>query len=154
MRNLMSDVQQPANEKVLLSLKRPSERLLSPPDSGSFSYWNRGCHPDIVERIWQQLAAPLGSESRCLIYGTPSLICPATGLILAVGYGTAYCVRVPIKCQTEAVAAGAKISQQWSGGSTTNIQDEFGSDWFFGAWLKQELAWIEYLCKSEGIAGS
>ena len=142
------DPQLEANAKVLAALSnlKQNEPLIASPDSGNDPYYHRGCHPEIVERIWDQIGKAFPPEARCLIYSTPALVEPETGLIIAVGYGTAYCVRIPVASVTEAIHLGASLSRKWSNGKTTNIQDEFGEGWVFGAWLTQEAAW----CKIAG----
>lgn len=143
------DSQLEANAKVLVALSnlKQNEPLIASPESVKAPYYDQGCHPEIVERIWDQIGEAFPPEARCLVYGTPALVDPATGLVIAVGYGTAYCVRIPVASVTEAVHFGACLSRKWSNGKTTDIQDEFGEGWVFGAWLTQETAW----CQNAGV---
>ena len=135
-----------ANARVLSALANSHEPVLAAPDIGNDPYYQRGCHPEIVERIWDQIGAAYPSESRCLIYGRPSLVDPASGVVVALGYGTAYCVRIPVTVIPQAITLGANLSMKWTGGTSTDIQAELGEDWVFGAWLAQEIAWTQAVC--------
>jgi hypothetical protein len=141
------DVHGAANQQVLASLAKQNEPPIAPPDSVIDSYYERGCHPDIVERVWDQIGSSFSPDSRCLIYGIPSLVDSESGIILAVGYGTAYCVRIPLLSVPEAISLGASTVSTWSNGTTTDLQHEFGAGWVFGAWLRQEPAWCQQACQ-------
>lgn len=132
-----------ANAKLLAVLSKPDVPVVAFPFSVKDPYMEQVCHPDIVERIWDQIGKVFVTDARCLVYGRPALVDPATGIIVAVGYGTRYCVRIPVSEVPEAINLGASISTKWSSGETTNIQDEFGEGWVFGAWLNDEAAWCQ-----------
>jgi hypothetical protein len=70
-----------------------------------------------------------------------ALVLPKSGVAAAVCYGTSYTLRVPMKSRGEAIAEGAKTKNVWSNGAETDIQAEFGADWFFGSWSATEIAW-------------
>ena len=133
----------PANAKVLgyLSRPRPDTPVLAPHDSIANPYYRCGCHPEIVERLWDQLGAALPADARALVHGIPALVHPVSGVILAIGLGTQYGLRLPAALGATARAAGAKTTTTWSGGSVLDIQHSLGSDWVFGAWLGGELDW-------------
>lgn len=137
----------PANTKVLAYLARC--RSGSPEfaawNSIANSYYRCGCHPEIVERLWEQLGAALPSDCRCLVHLTPALVQPRSGVILATGLGTQYGVRVPSALVTAAIAAGAKTQTKWSSGGVMDIQQNLGDDWVFGGWRADELAWCRSL---------
>ncbi|MDX2227144.1 MAG: hypothetical protein SFY92_08675 [Verrucomicrobiae bacterium] len=104
-------------------------------------YYGCGCHPDIVERLWDRIGPALPKNGRCLIHGTPALAHPKSGVILALGIGTQYGLRLTTSLADEAIRAGAKKENIWSDGSRMNIQDTLGNDWFFGCWSSNESAW-------------
>ena len=105
-------------------------------------YMDAGCHPDIVERIWDQIGAVLPSDCRSLVHGVPSLTHPVSGAILAIGMGTAYGLRLAEAGLSAALAAGAKTATNWgAGGGSTDIQMTCGPDWVFGGWATAELEW-------------
>src|SRR4051794_29707802 len=126
----------PANERVLRALGRgrPQRRAIASPESVRDPYMNCGSHPDVVERVWHALARRLPPESCCLLFGTPALVDPVSGIVLAVCYGTTYCVRVPAGAMRAARQSGAEVTMTWTLGGTTRIQKRFGPDWVFGAW--------------------
>jgi hypothetical protein len=125
----------------------PNERkyppCIRPVESPRDPYWYLGSHPESVERVWDQLGSALPQDCRCIVFGTPGLVAPKSGILLAKAFGTAYILRLPDKTSVaEALQAGARIEMTWSHGPTTNLQEEYGTDWVFGRWLKQEPRWL------------
>ena len=133
---------QPANARVLAALARlgPGKPEVMRHDAVPDAYLRCGCHPDIVERLWDQLGPALPQDCRLLIYGTPALA-HASGLILALGMGTRYALRIPPSCIQAAKDAGADTINTWSGGGRMDIQVDYGEDWIFGSWLALESTW-------------
>lgn len=136
----------PRNTGVIRHFERRNE-LKFPPSMRPFEcprdpYMHLGSHPDIVERLWEGLAAILPQDCRCIVFGTPALVAPKTGIVLAQAYGTQYVLRIPHKSMNEALQAGAKTNMTWAGGHTTDLPHEYGSDWVFGCWSEQEPAWL------------
>ena len=139
---LWVDSSHPSNSQVLRSMGRNSKAIpIAAADSVKNPYLHCGSHPEIVERVWDQLGSALPDVGRCLLFGTPALVCPRIGVILAVSYGTQYALRIPADTLDEALIAGARTTTQWTGGGVTDIQREFGPDWIFGGFLSQELRW-------------
>jgi hypothetical protein len=136
------DEAHPANAQVLNSLsKKGKEPVITAHDSVEDPYYSCGSHPDVVERVWDELNKALPADCRCILYGTPALVHPVTGVVLVLCYGTQYCLRLPEGVLEEALRAGCKTSTRWTTGGETNIQEELGPDWIFGAWAKQEPDW-------------
>jgi hypothetical protein len=130
------------NNQVLDYLQRrnPSQSLIAAPDSVRDPYMGQGSHPDIVERVWKKIGSNLPDDCRCLIYGTPSLVQPASGVILAFCLGMQYCLRLAPGYFEEALKRGAKTSTKWSNGTVLDSTLAFGADWIFGAW-RDEPEW-------------
>jgi hypothetical protein len=105
-------------------------------------YLHLGSHPDIVEHVWDKMAPLLQQDCRCIVYGTPALVAPRSGIMLAQAYGTQYVLRVPRQSIAGALQRGAKTKMTWAGGQVTDITQEYGDDWIFGCWLTQEPAWL------------
>ena len=137
---------QPHNAQVLRYLKRANRDApdIAAHDSIPNPYYQCGCHPDIVERVWDQIGAAMPADCRCLVTGMPALVHPTAGVIFALAIGTQYGLRLPGSLASAAVSAGAKTSTRWSTGATMDIRSELGDDWVFGAWLADEFPW----CKS------
>jgi hypothetical protein len=131
------------NSMVLayLSRSKPDVPSYAARDAIADPYLRAGCHPDIVERLWDQLGATLPCDCRCLIYGTPALAIPSNGIILGIGMGTQYGLYLPSPLADEAIAAGARTSTVWGVRDTMSITSELGPDWVFGAWLPSESNW-------------
>ena len=140
------DVRIPANNGVIRYLERmKSERPplsdVRPPADPRHDYWGIGAHPEIVERLWDQLGSRLAREARQVVLEAPALIHSATGVILAVALGTSYAIRVPSSAHAVAMEAGAKTQIHWSDGTVLDLQAEFGDDWFAGSWSSHEGVW-------------
>lgn len=74
---MIVDIHHPMNRGVLEYLGRGAKShqpLLGASDSVVDAYMQQGSHPDIVQRVWDELGTILPSECRCLILGTPSLL--------------------------------------------------------------------------------
>lgn len=136
-------VDHPANAGVIRSLCRQKGRVVSvvAPDAVRDPYLGCGSHPEIVERVWDQLGHGLPPGCRRILCGTPVLIHPDTELVLAVSHGTSYCLRVPGDALQAALRAGCSTSHRWGDGTVTDLAVEFGPGWVFGCWAKDEVTW-------------
>jgi hypothetical protein len=114
------------------------------------AYMEQGSLPDIVERVWDVLGAPLPEDCRCLVYGTPALVHPKTGIILAFCNGTTYCIRLTEQLIEKALKAGAKIYQTWMYGGDMDTTRDLGEDWVFDFWLADEIEWCREVYDSNG----
>lgn len=139
------DIARPLNTKALsyLAHGKPDAAASAPWNSVRDPYYACGCHPDIVERLWDQIGAALPADCRCLICGTPALAHPRSGIILAIGIGTQYGLRLPGPLAAEATRAGAKTTTTWTGGGDMDTRRDLGEDWVFGTWLPNELVWCQ-----------
>jgi len=133
------------NKKMLLAKSeiKNSSQVFSSENEGPEQYCGAGSHPDVVQRVWIELGKHFPKESKCHIFGSPALYNPQTGLIFAICNGTRYCIRIPESRLEEAKDFGLMESTTWSGGATTNVSEEYGHGWLFGAWHDKE----EEFCK-------
>ncbi len=144
------------NERVISYLRGrlKSEELSAAPDSVADAYMGQGSHPDIVQRVWDQLGKALPVDCRCLVYGDPALVHPISGIILTFCLGTQYCLRLTPQLMEAATKLGAKTYTKWSPGHSTNATQVFGADWIFGSWKKEELDWcreVYIACSEPGL---
>jgi hypothetical protein len=133
----------PLNGNVLNHLRGrlKTDELIASPDSVRDPYMSQGSHPDVVERVWKKLGEVLPVDCRCLVYGTPALVQPVSGIILAFCLGTQYCLRLISSQMDDALKLGTKTSTTWAGGKVTDATQTFGADWVFGNWKNEELQW-------------
>jgi hypothetical protein len=133
------------NKNVLdyiIRVKRQrNDPLIAAPDSAADAYMGQGSHPDVVWRVWDVINRSLPKDCRCLLYGTPSLVHPHSGIILAFCNGTQYCIRLADKHLDEAIKAGVRTRTKWAGGSEMDTQLELGPNWVFGNWSDSEIEW-------------
>jgi hypothetical protein len=139
---LQIDFEHKANVKVLHYLKSrdPGTRLppSAAPDEVNNPYFTLGTHPDLVERLWDQLGGTLPVDCRWVVYGRPVLAHPQTGIIFGFASGTlVYALGLPERQRAEAIAHGGKRTHTYANGSVLNI-DDIGSNWVFGGWFAGE----------------
>ena len=115
--------------------------LIAAPKTVKDPYMGQGSHPDIVQRVWDDLGGKLPAVCRCLLYGTPSLVHDHTGVVIAISNGTQYNLRLTSADFQVAIAKGASTRTRWSSGSEMDSLTEFGPDWIFGGWFKEESLW-------------
>jgi hypothetical protein len=93
-------IRQPLNDGVIRYLER--HRTFAEDDRAPrpdhLDYWESGSHPDVVERVWNQLGNALPLESRRVVCGTPALVHPTSKVVIAVSIGTAYALRLAVHC--------------------------------------------------------
>jgi hypothetical protein len=141
---MIIDTATPANRGVLKYLsrgKKSQNTVLAAPNSVPDPYMRQGSHPDIVQRVWDEVGASLPVDCRCLIYGTPALIHDRTGVVIAICNGTRYNLRLTADDFREAMAKGARTRTRWSNGEEMDSLAELGSDWIFGGWFTEEGQW-------------
>ena len=72
--------------RVRNELKFPP--CIRPLESPRDPYWHLGSHPEVGERVWHQLGSALPVDCRCIVFGTPGLAAPRSGILLANAFGT------------------------------------------------------------------
>jgi hypothetical protein len=139
------------NKRALEYLSRGEKSNKFPPVGARESvldpYYGQGSHPDIVERVWDAIGRTLPEDCRCLVYGTPALVHPKTGILIAFCNGTTYCIRLKEELIEKALKAGAKKYQKWTYGGDMDTLRDLGPDWLFGWWLKDEISWCNDIYK-------
>jgi hypothetical protein len=125
------------------SVERSDQPVTMPDDPKRDYYLEAGSHPEIVERLWDQLGKDLPPTSRVLVFGTPALIHPGSGVVLAFAFGTQYALRLPRSLPEEKRPAGLRTVATWTGGGSTDIERECGNDWIFGSFSADETVWCD-----------
>mgnify|MGYP001604200792 FL=1 len=112
-----------------------------PPDSVAAPYYGLGTHPDIVARLWDEITVKLPSDCRWIVYGTPALVHPASGIVFGFAVGShVYALRLPAREKQKALQSGAAQTHTFSDKSVLDAKD-IGDDWVFGNWLADEIEW-------------
>ncbi len=113
--------------------------------------WHLGTHPDIVDRVWDQLGERMPASARVLIGGGPGLMDPDSSLILAVALGTQYALRLTGHGLSAAEEAGYKTVHTFHMvNRTLDLPSTFGSGWVFGGWDDREAAWLDETRAADG----
>ena len=88
----------PANEGVLAYLRTKERAHTSPlstkPGDVKDPYYELGTHPDVVEHLWDRLGPALPEDCRCVVLGAVALAQPRSGVVMALGLGTNYALRL------------------------------------------------------------
>ena len=132
------------NQGVLRYLSRGEKSrnaVIAAPNSVPDPYLCQGSHPDIVQRVWDELGALLPAECRSLVHGTPAIVHNRTGIVIAICNGTQYNLRLTTDGFREAIARGARTRTRWSTGEGMDSLAVLGADWIFGGWFKEEEQW-------------
>ena len=154
----MVDFDHPVNRAILAYLGAPDRRQRSVSTAASRDecrvkdvsdpYTTLGTHPDLVARLWDELAADLPRDCRWVVFGTPALVRPDSGIVFGFAGGSqTYALRVPPDVRTAALTAGASTIHRYPAypelGIEASVLDlgEFGDAWIFGGWFTPEHAW-------------
>ena len=81
------------------------------------------------------------TDCRWVAFHQPVLAHSATGVIFGLGVGTlGYALRLPPPIAAQAAAAGAAQTREWKGpdGPMRWSLADYGPDWWFGRWRKDE----------------
>jgi hypothetical protein len=134
----------PANQKLIAFLAQFHQRStpeIMTPDQVVQPYMTLGTHPDLVERLWDQLTILLSKDCRAVFFNSPTLIRPDTGIVFGFAGGThTYALRLPPLVYSEAMRAGAQRVHAFSSGETWNL-DDVGEAWVFCKWFRNEEQW-------------
>lgn len=139
------DEAHPENRGVLAHLARGARAAappIAPPSSVRDPATTCGCHPDVVERLWDGLGAGLPRTARVLVHGTPALVHPRAGLLLAVGLGTSYALRLPRRAARDPAAALLERVHTYRTVGVTLDLAAWGPTWRFGAYASAETTWV------------
>ena len=97
----------------------------------------------MVDRLWDALNAALPADARWLVFDSPALVHPMSGVILAAAIGTQYALRLLPDNRAFALAGGAELVHTFrTVGTTLDLPATFGPDWVFGSWDDREPAWV------------
>jgi len=119
----------------------PGTILYSRPRKNPYPYTTYGSHPGVVKVVWDVIGSSLPEDCRCLIYGTPALVHPKIGVILAFCNGMAYCVRLSKNLMFKARIIGAETYTKWSDGSDMDTKRDLGDYWVLGFSRKYLVKW-------------
>src|SRR5689334_10452053 len=111
------DTERPENAGVLAYFGRRNERglpLAALPSEVADPYLSLGSHPDVVERVWQGLAP--GDDWQLVVLGTPAVVDPEVGAVLAVALGTSYWLRLTPAELAVALADGVAQTHRYGVG--------------------------------------
>lgn len=154
----MLNVDHPANRGVLSylgdaqrlarSVSASASRTECTPADISNPYYTLGTHPDLVTRLWDELAHDLPVDCRCVVFGTPALVRPDSGVLFGFAGGThTYAFRLPPDVRVSALAASATTIHCYPAYPDLGIQasvldlGQIGDEWLMGGWFASEATW-------------
>lgn len=111
-----------------------------PPD---VDRWRLGTHPDVVDWLWDNVNGALPTDARYLLLGGPALVEVGSGIVLALGLGTEYALRLELADFKQALAAGLEVVHSYrSVDVTLDLAATFGPGWVFGRFDGREPGWV------------
>ena len=114
---------------------------LARPDEVPKQYETLGTHPDLVARLWDEIAAHLPADCRFVVFGTPALVPADSKIVFGFAGGThTYALRLPEDTRQEAVLAGAERVKKYPLGGSLDLET-IGREWTFCGWFKDEERW-------------
>ena len=135
-------------ERLRISVSEAASRRDCSPADVSDPYYKLGTHPDLVARLWDELGKPLPAECRRVVYGTPALVRPDSGVLFGFAGGThTYALRVPRDIKEAALSAGATTIHRYPAYPELGIEasvldlNDLGPEWIFGGWYVSESDW-------------
>lgn len=133
------------NRSVLAYLGQglPAERVRCEPPGPEVDTWRLGAHPEVVQRLWDQLNSALEGDGRVLVADTAALRDPRSGVIVAVALGTQYALRLSGEQLRAALDAGHETMHEFrTVGRVLDLAVTFGPDWVFGRYHDREAEWL------------
>jgi hypothetical protein len=102
-----------------------------------------GTHPDTVLRLWRELNFRLPRNCCCIVDQCPALATPSKGVVIAMGFGTSYAIRVACEVARKIWDAFDASDQEWVGLQYGHVERTFGRDnWIVGNWKDTEFSWL------------
>ncbi len=140
----MDDILQ-ENARTLEYLKRKSElwpHSAKENTSPDVKCWKEiNAHPEVIERVWGDLAKDIPGDCRAIVHGIPVLRHHASGLIFVICLGTFYWMRVPSELMVELRVNEFNFVKKMSNGKIIDVRKELGDGWVYGRWREEELEW-------------
>lgn len=139
------DERHPENRGVLAHLARGGPvhgDSIARPSSVPDAYQGCGCHPDVVEHLWDVLGRELPRAARALVLGTPALVHAQAGIVLAVGLGTTYALRLSAAALIEPASAALASAHTFRTAGEHLDLVTWSPRWRFGAYLAHEPGWL------------
>jgi hypothetical protein len=107
----------------------------------NLNWLNLGTHPDLVERLWREITVSLPEACQWVVYGSPALVHPETGIVFGWAGGThTYGLRIPEPERAQAIAVGAQTIHRYANGDWLDVV-LIGEEWVLGKWLSAEPQW-------------
>jgi hypothetical protein len=138
------DAEHPENAGVLayLARGRATSAPIARPSSLPDPYMGAGCHPDVVEHLWDGLGRVLPRAARALVFGTPALVHARAGVVLATGLGTSYALRLSAAALADPANARLERARVFRTAGVHLDLAPWGERWRFGGYLAAEREWL------------
>jgi hypothetical protein len=104
-------------------------------------YYQLGAHPELVDRLWNEITLLLPRKCQWIINERPVLAHPSSGIIFGFAGGThTYALRLPPTERQEALQKGVERVHVYSDGTNLDLST-LGEEWVFGNWFPEETRW-------------
>jgi hypothetical protein len=161
MNNSTFNIIQPDNTKIIefLRIQRIEYSYLFPKsksplfatwDSVSNALYDCACHPDVVEYLWTTIGRALPGDCRGLVYGSPVLAHPATGIIFGACVGTFSFLRLPRELYSVEIEAGAKTYVEVKPHGHISVSEDLGEGWILSPSTTRKPGWYTRIYEAFG----
>jgi hypothetical protein len=104
-------------------------------------YMKLGTHPDVVQRLWDELTVDLPKSCQWVVCRTPALVRKQSGVIFGIAGGSHfYALRLAPGAYAEAIERGAVPLYRWGEEHSVDLA-RFGEGWIVGGWRAEEPRW-------------
>jgi len=139
------DELEPSNQRVIkwLKEKNPSSHLMDNSIQKIQNvYASSGCHPDIIEHVWNMICELVPDVSKACIHGSPCAVNTKNHQIVAVSMGMTYAIKVLPAFISEANSIEREALASTLNSRAIDLKEAFGLDWFFGEFEDREIDWM------------
>lgn len=114
-------------------------------------YEGLGTHPELIERLWEEITTDLPKNCKWIVYARPILVHPGTGVIFGFAVG-AYKYALWLPPQEYEAAAEIGLSSIYTDSRKTVIDlKEIGAGWIFGNFKEEERGWCVKAYEAVGM---
>ena len=135
----------PANKDAIRFLTSSWKTTLEPqsaaPEEITEPQLALATHREMLNWVWTTLPARLPTDCRWVVYGTPVLVHPKTGIIFCIAYGQSLCA-LRLSADEARMAVMDELESECTLDNGDVIySDEIGDEWVFCSWEEYDVNW-------------
>lgn len=141
--NFDHPINRDATDFLTGSWKKSSKPKSAAPEEIEDPKESLGTHPEMLVWLWSTMTDKLPVDCRWVVYGTPVLVHPTTGIIFGMCYGQSLCaLRLTLDDARMAPMEDGMETECTLEDGTTLYSDEIGHEWVFCSWEEElDIKW-------------